>query len=127
MRNASLVLLGVAAVLGVAALARAQDPPAADKTLEERMRLAEAQIEYLRAREASVSAYITANAQRAQGLDALAADMDRLGFGQKAIPAESRERLLQGIRALAASLRDGLPVLTEAEQRLLKQIQGLSR
>lgn len=128
MRRLPLALLLVAACLAALPLLRADDagaPPAGRVGMElpDRVLALELELSYLRLREDAVSAYVLANGARAEAIDRMANQMTQLGFAQKAMPAESREALLAGLRALAADLREGLPHATPAEMLALDTLR----
>lgn len=125
MRTTALALAtAVLVVLGAHVLAGAGEPSPMEGLIR-RVELLESQAAYLRAREASLSAYVLANGTRAKDLIALADKAETEGFTSKALPAASRETLLAGLRAMAASLSEGLPALTPEETRLLKHLEAL--
>ena len=89
--------------------------------VEDRLRALELEVSVLQARETAVSAFILANAERADGLEKLAKQCRNEGFTSGAISSRSRETLLKGIAALAVSLRMGLPVATDDESAAREQ------
>lgn len=127
MRATALVLgTAVLLVLGAHVLAGA-DEPARDAALQRRVEVLEGYVEYLRSREAALTGYLLANEGRAADLEALADQAAREGFTARSIPAASRETLLAGLRAMAASLREGLPAPTPEERQRLKRIEALAK
>ncbi len=119
MRVLASILLVSTFVLGWHALAGGDEgePPTA-----KRLETLELQVEYLRSREASLSAYVLRNADRAAALERLATKMRAEGFTKRAIPVSSRESLLNGLSALAKDLARDLPALTDVEQVQLKKL-----
>lgn len=87
-------------------------------TVEGRLQALEAEVKRLEMREAALTRYVLANAERGDALVRLADELVRLGFTARAVPAESREALVGGLRAMGASLREGLPTPTPAEATL---------
>ena len=108
-------------VLGLATLARGDDP-SADATLQDRVVTLELQVKYLSSREAAMTAYVVANEQRSAGLAQTAREARALGFAAGAVPAESRERILAGLETMSKSLLAGLPVLTKEQAEWADQI-----
>ena len=88
-------------------------------TVEGRLQALEAEVARLDMREAALTRYVLANAERGNALLRLADDLVRLGFTARAVPAESREALVAGLRGMGVSLRDGLPMPTPAEKALV--------
>ncbi|MCA9314662.1 MAG: hypothetical protein H6806_05610 [Planctomycetes bacterium] len=88
-------------------------------TVEGRLQALEAEVARLEMREAALTRYVLANAERGNALLRLADDLVRLGFTARAVPAESREALVAGLRGMGVSLRDGLPMPTPAEKALV--------
>lgn len=128
MRTVLATLAVLTLTLGAFALAHGDEAETAKDALQAlrgRMEVLEAEVQYLRAREADVSAYLLRNAQRADGLDAVAARAREAGFEAKSIPLESRRLLLRGMEGLAASLREGLPVPTPEQVKLQRQAEKL--
>ncbi len=121
MRILASLLLVSTVVLGVNALATGDD---AKPTTDKRLDALETQVDYLRSREAALSAYVLRNAARADALDALVTKVTKEGFTKRAIPTTSRESLLAGLKALAADLRQDLPELTEEETLALKKLEA---
>jgi hypothetical protein len=120
---APLALLALIAVTAFASvrLAGAEDPlPTADEVQNRRLDALERQIAYLRAREARTTAYLVRNAERADALTRLAADLRAGGFAAAANPSPARERLLTGLESMASSLKRDLPITTTQELVLLE-------
>ena len=88
-------------------------------TVEGRPQALEAEVARLEMREAALTRYVLANAERGNALLRLADDLLRLGFTARAVPTESREALVAGLRGMGVSLRDGLPMPTPAEKALV--------
>jgi hypothetical protein len=122
----TLAPLALAALLAGAAFvsarfARAEDPvPTVEQQTARRLEVLERQVAYLRSREAKHTVYMLKNADRAEGLRRLAADLRAGGFAAAANPSPTRERLLVGLEALAESLKRDLPVETTQELQLLE-------
>lgn len=89
-------------------------------TVEGRLRALESEVARLEMREAALTRYVLANAERGDALLRLADQLVRLGFTARAVPAESREALVAGLRGMGASLREGLPMPTPAEKTLVE-------
>lgn len=128
MRSIALALVfGTLLVFAAQGFVRADEeegaaPPAAEalQAMEGRLTALEAEVKYLRSREAALSRYVLANEARASGLQQLSAKMRAAGFAANSIPVDSREALLQGLDGLAGALREGLPQGTKDEAQLLK-------
>ena len=88
-------------------------------TVEGRPQALEAEVARLEMREAALTRYVLANAERGNALLRLADDLVRLGFTARAVPAESGEALVAVLRGMGVSLRDGLPMPTPAEKALV--------
>lgn len=120
MRTLTLVLTIGLLVLGVTVLARGEgsDDPVAD--LQEQAAQLELKVSYLMARELDLTKYLAASEARGVALEQMVARMLTQGYTNKAIPPRSRETLMAGLRALGASLRSDVPVVTEKQTALLK-------
>jgi hypothetical protein len=94
-------------------------PERAAMAVEVRVKALEGEVAYLRAREVALTRYVAANAQRGAALERLAGQLEALGFTQKALPAESRVALVEGIRGMGVALRDDLPTPTKGEREML--------
>ncbi|MDJ0975030.1 MAG: hypothetical protein QNJ98_11260 [Planctomycetota bacterium] len=122
MRVLATILLVSTVVLGVHTLAQSDDGQPA---MLKRVQALELQVEYLRSREASVSAYVLRNGERAAQLEQLVTKVRAEGFTKRAIPAPSREALLSGLNELAKDLAKDLPAPTDKEQLMLKRIGAM--
>lgn len=114
--------LGLLALLalGVVRLAHAEEPaPQPVDPLAAKVATLERQTAYLAAREARLTAYVLRHGERADALKRLAADLRLAGFTAAANPGPARERLLQGLEALADGLKKDLPDVTKEETSLL--------
>lgn len=89
-------------------------------SVEGRLQALEAEVARLESREEALSRYVLANGERGNALLRMADEMVRLGFTQRAVPADSREALVAGLRAMGASLRDGLPTPLPSEAALIR-------
>ncbi len=128
MRVIVCTLLLMPLVLGVAVLAARGDDGEIDRStleLKDRVKALELEVQYLRSRDKAITAYVLGNEARAKGLDDIASKCRREGFTQRAIPADSRETLLQGMNALATHMRKDLPAITKEEAALLEQMERL--
>ncbi len=125
--RAFVICLSIAALLvGAQRLAQSEDGDGAKlKTLTKRVDRLMAEVDYLRDRERTLTLYILQNEARAEGLDKVAADADAKGFTKRAIPPASREAILDGMRALAKSLRTDLPAVSDEQKTMLKRIEAL--
>ncbi len=106
------------------------EPPRVDRgtlSVERRLKALETEVAYLRSREEAVSRYVLANSQRSTHLQQLAADLVRLGFTARAVPAESREALVAGLRGVANSLSEGLPYASKEERLMLDEVEETLR
>ena len=122
MRTLTLVLTIGLLVLGVTVLARGEDTddPVAD--LQKQVEQLELKVSYLMARETDLTKFLAASEARGVALQEMVARMLTQGYTKKAIPPRSRETLMAGLRALGASLRADVPVVTEKQAALLKAI-----
>jgi hypothetical protein len=126
--RAFVICLCIAGLLvGVQRLAQSEDGTDSNqlKTLRKRLDRVTVEVEYLRARERMLTSYILQNAERADGLDKVATDADEKGFTKRAIPPNSRQAILDGMRALAKSLRQDLPTVDTEQQAILKRLDAL--
>lgn len=126
MRIALTLVLAVALGVVAAPLLAGEDGPVPERAamaVEVRLNALEGEVAYLRAREDALTRYVAANAQRAAALERLAAQLEQLGFTQKAMPAESREALVAGIRGMGVALREGLPIPTKEERDMLAWVK----
>lgn len=122
MRTLTLVLTIGLLVLGVTALARGEDEGTQIADLEKQVERLELQVSYLMAREVDTTLYVLANQERAELMERMVAKMAKQGYTARAIPAECRETHMQGMLALAKSMKDDMPVVSEAQTALLKSI-----
>jgi len=120
MRTLTLVLTIGLLVLGVTALAHGEDEGDKVADLEKKVDKLERQVSYLMAREAATSTFLVASEERGAALEKMVAQMLVQGYTNKAIPPRSRETLMAGLKALGASLRTDVPVLTDKQAALLK-------
>ena len=123
---ALVAVLALAAGLLAGPLLAGEGGPAADRAalaLDVRVQALEGEVAWLRAREAALTDYVLANDARGTALQALADQLVTLGFTQKALPAASREALVEGIRGMGASLREGLPTSTKDQQAMLAWVE----
>ena len=132
MRIALVILTVLVLTFGFLAFAQGDEalPAVTPKALAEltaRVEALQAEVEYLRSREDALRAYVLANDQRAKGLMDVVARARRAGFEANRIPVDSRKILMSGLEAAAKSLQKGLPAVTPAEAKLLKQITRLRR
>ena len=67
----------------------------------------------------SASSDTAANAARGEGLKKLVEELRANGFAGAASPSPTRARLLEGIEALAESLKKGIPEVSKEETALL--------
>ena len=119
MRTLLPLALVVVTVLVLAARARGEDPaPDSSATLETRVDLLAREVAYLRSREVRLTNYVVANGARGDALESLVVELRSGGFASAANPSPTRERLLQGLTALAESLKAGLPLLSQGEQAM---------
>ena len=126
--RAFVICLSIAALLvGAQRLAQSEDGDGGNqlKALRARLDRLTVEVDYLRARERTLTDYILKNAVRADGLDKVAADADAKGFTKRAIPPASRQAILDGMRALAKSLRTDLPAVSDEQKTMLKRIEAL--
>jgi hypothetical protein len=98
--------------LALASTVRGEDPVSLDARVDALQR----EVQWLRAREAKLTAYLVANGARAEGLETLTRSLRNGGFASHANPTPTREVFVRGIEEYAASLKTGLPTLTEAER-----------
>ena len=123
MRTLLPLALVAATVLLLTAHARGEDPaPDSGASLETRVDLLARETAFLRAREAKLTTYVLANGARGEALEKLVVELRSGGFASAANPSGTRERLLQGLTALAESLRAGLPLLSQGEQAMLANL-----
>jgi hypothetical protein len=128
MRTTVVLACSALLVAGLGALAPllAEDGPTATdpvvKALQEKVQKLERQVEYLRSREDATTRYVLAHQKRSEILGLMLDDAVRLGFTARALPAESRERVVGGLREFAAALVADLPLPTRAEAALLKDL-----
>lgn len=97
------------------------------RAMEKRQDVLELQVAYLLEREEDLTKYVTANLARGK---ALAENLRRAraeGFTQAAISSTSREILLGSLEAAARAMQEEVPVLTEEQERLLKEIDQRKR
>jgi|GEM_PF-5637168 len=119
MRTLLPLALVVGTVLFLAARARGEDPvPDSGVALETRVELLAREVAYLRSREVRLTNYMVANGARADALESLVVELRNAGFASAANPSPTRERLLQGLTAMALSIKAGLPFLSQGEQAL---------
>ncbi len=126
--RAFVICLCIAGLLvGAQRLAQSEDGDGGDqlKNLRKRLDRVTIEVQYLRARERMLTGYVLQNADRADGLEKLAADADRKGFTKRAIPPASRQAILDGMRALAKSLRADLPTVDTEQETILKRLDAL--
>ncbi len=123
---ASLVVLAVFA-LGALTLAAADGDAPDPEKMSTQIDALEAQVEYLRAREDALTAYILLNDQRAEGILRTTKASRDAGFEKNRIPERSRTILLKGMDDLAASLRAELPALTKEQAALRKKADALAK
>jgi predicted NAD/FAD-dependent oxidoreductase len=122
MRNLTLVLTIGLLVLGVTVLARGEDEGSQLADLQKQVERLELQVSYLRAREADLTTYALGNQARAEMVQAMIAKMDEQGYTARAIPANCRVTHMDGMKALAKSLLEQLPIVSEEQTALLKAI-----
>lgn len=91
------------------------------QVLEAQVGALQKQVEYLRSREAALTAYVLANDDRGASLQSALERARREGYLARAISSKSREALMKGLTELAADLRSELPAPTRAEARLRSQ------
>jgi hypothetical protein len=121
----ALLLVPAFALGGLAGRAHGEDPapapaPVDNETLFRHIQALQRQVIYLRAREARTTAYVLKNAERADALKKLTADLRAAGFAMAANPAPARERLLAGLDAFAEELKKDLPAVTSEEAVLIE-------
>lgn len=119
----ALVLAG--ALAGVAFAKSHAEPDRTTWNTKDRLRVLELEVKLLQAREKALSAYVLANDERAAGIEKLVARCRREGFTGAAISSTSRISLLNGIEALAKSMREGLPAATADEEALRTALMDL--
>lgn len=123
MRTLLPLALVLVTVLALAARARGEDPAGGSgATLETRVDLLARETAYLRVREAKLTNYVLANGARGEELEKLVADLRSGGFASAANPSGTRELLLNGLTALAESLKAGLPLRSQSEQAMLASL-----
>ena len=124
-----LVLVAILVVgVSLAAFAQGEDDPDKDvKQLKEQVALLELEVEYLVQRERALTEYIVLNLERGKLLGQGFAASRREGFTKAAISSTSREILLNTLERGARDLQEGVPVLTDDQARLLKQIERLRK
>jgi hypothetical protein len=123
MRTLLPLALVVVTVLLLSAHARGEDPAeGSGAPLEARVDLLARETAYLRVREAKLTSYVLANGARGEALERLVAELRSGGFASAANPSGTRDRLLQGLTALAESLKAGLPALSQNEQAMLANL-----
>lgn len=124
MRHAVLALFAVAAVLLAFRpyVARAEgEAELRLSAVEQRAKALEAEVEYLRARETTLTKAVLAHGSAAADLSATAAEARAAGFEAAAVPAASRQALLAGLERTARSLSSASPAVTQVEAALLKK------
>ena len=89
---------------------------------EDRLAALEAEVAYLRSREAALTRYVLGNKARAAGWATVADELERLGFTKRAHPAVSREALLARFRQLATQLSEDLPESSRSDKEMLAWI-----
>ena len=122
----SLGLVLVGALAGAAFAKSHAEPDRAKWNTKDRLRTLELEVQILQAREKALSAYVMANAERAEGIDKLVAQCRREGFTGAAISSTSRESLMNGMTALAKSMRQGLPTASADDEALQKALKNLT-
>lgn len=127
MRSILILALALLALLGGLSFGQGRFASAEEEGDDARLRELEAEVaalkvktRYLMMRETDMSVYVLRNQERGTALAVLADRMVELGFTNRAIPANSREAFIAGLRALAADLTEGLPVLTVDQRQLLE-------
>lgn len=121
MRIAATLIVLAAFGLGAITLAGAADDAPTPEETGKRLKALEMQVEYLRSREAALTAYIVQNQQRAAGIRDVTRRSRVAGFEQRKIPVDSRIILLKGFDDLAASLQKDLPVVSKEEATMRKR------
>jgi hypothetical protein len=133
MRRASLfVLLPLVMAAGVglsvlsAGRATAEDPiPPTPEMLLKRIQALELEVQYLRARDVDVTAYLLETRAHAQSLAQSLRTAREQGFTAGAISSTSREALLSGLEGHAERITRSLPEITRGQKELLDQAQRL--
>lgn len=127
MRPYALPLL--AAVLIVAAVsavsARAEGEPSDLDSrlaaLQLEVRALNAEVDYLKAREESLSKYVSGLATVSQSTRAAVAQARTAGFEAAAVPSDSRVAVLVAIERIAGGIATDLPVAAPAERELRRR------
>jgi len=125
-----IVILSLLAVLGlgVAGLAQGEDGSADEaRLMKKRVEVLELQVAYLLEREADLSRYAQTNRARGLALEKQLKRARAQGFTMAAISSTSRESLLRGLETTALAMQQGVPVLTDSQKRLLRQIDARKR
>jgi hypothetical protein len=122
MRITASLLFLAALTAGTLAVVHADEGTEAADPIALRIEALEMEVEHLRSREQALTAYVVKNEARARGLEEVARRARVAGFEANRIPVESRQILLKGIEGMAASLRDGLPVPSKADEAAAEKI-----
>ncbi len=127
MRTFALPLLAVALIVAAvyAVSARAEGEPADFdarlNALQLEVRALNAEIDYLKAREESLSRYATGLATVSQSTRAAVSQARTAGFEAAAIPADSRVAVLVAIDRMAGGIATDLPIAAPAERELRRR------
>lgn len=130
MRNGTLILAAVALVavgaLGMRAFAGDAAAEPADRSHwrpDDRFRALEFEVRALQARDAAYTAWFAEHTKRANAFEAVLRAARAQGFTSAAISTRSRVTLLNGLEAMAKSMRTGLPLPTEEDEAAAKALQ----
>lgn len=109
-------------ILGAHTLAQGDDAGGDDlQSLKARVEALELETEYLRMREADLTAYILGHKQRSDLFKAAGAEARAQGYEKNRNPVPAREAFLRGSEAVWASMGTDLPEVTKSEAALLKR------
>lgn len=120
----ALALLATAASVGALG---ADDGPVDVALLKQRIDVLDLEVAYLRQREVDLTAYSVLQAEQGKAFERRLATVRADGFTMAAISSTSREALLASLEQVAKSLQQGVPTPTEAQARLLEQIERLKK
>src|SRR5207247_5898593 len=104
-----------------------QDPAARMASLEAQNKALHAEVDYLLAREGTITKWIVGINTLQQNLNGNLANARSQGFESAAISAPSRVAVLRAIDQMGHDLMDKLPIPTAAEQAMRKKADDLRR